>query len=213
MRRAIVSLGAAAVLAVAATAPAFAAPPLRFEEPFTIAFPDTNLGLVVMVNIDRASYCTPEIVAWEEAVIAWINGGAIGDPPPEPVFPDGFVPIPIQQQETGQGAVVEHARASGLAIEVWELDADALFVGPCSDTDDAMHLVGAGTASWWNNDNDIFGSGTRGNAFGGGGTANLQDGDGNHLRYSWRFHVNSRCHAPLDGPPSCAIERSKLQSR
>ena len=61
------------------------------------------------------------------------------------------------------------------------------------------------------NDNDLFGSGTRGNAFGNRGMVNIVDEDGNRLRYSWRFHVNSRCHAPEDGQPACLIEGSSLR--
>lgn len=212
MRRRVISLCAAAVLAISAAGTALAGPPERFTAPLLFLFPDTNLGLVVLINIDRETICSPEQVAWEEAFIAWLDGGEVGDPPEPPVDPDGFDPVAFQEIETGQGAVVQLFNASGLYVEIWELDADAPLVGPCTDTDDAMHLIGSGTAGFIVNDNDLFGSGTRGNAFGDRGIANIEDDDGNSFRYSWLFHVNSKCYAPDDGPPACLIERSSLQA-
>jgi hypothetical protein len=213
MRRGILGLAAAAVLAIGAAAPALAAPPVRFTEPIPFLFPDLENGLVVLVNMDRETYCTPEEVAWEEAFLAWLEGGEVGDPPEPPAEPDGFAPVAIQQKETRKGAVVERFRGSRLVIEIWELDADAPLIGPCTDTDDALHLIGSGTATFMGNDNDLFGSGTRGNAFGNRGMATIVDDDGNRFRYSWWFHVNSRCHAPDDGPPACLLEGSRLQAR
>lgn len=212
MRKAWISLVAAGVLAVAATPLAAAGQPARFEVPFTILFPDTNLGLVVLINMDRETYCTPEIVAWEEAWIAWIEGGEVGDPPADPTFPDGFDPISVQESEAGQGALISMASAAGLSIELWEIDADPPLVGPCTDTDDADHLVASGTVAFRSNDNDVFGSGTRGNAFGDRGIASLESDDGTAYRYSWLFHVNSRCYSPDDGPPACLVETSSLRA-
>lgn len=210
MRRAILSLGAAVVVALASSATALAAPPEKSTAPILFLFPDPNLGLVVLINTDRETICSPEQVAFEEAFIAWLEGGEVGDPPEPPIDPDGFDPVAFQDIETGQGAVVAKFRGSGLYVEIWELDADAALVGPCTDTDDALHLIGSGTARFIGNDNDLFGSGTRGNAFGDRGIAKLVDEDGNRLRYSWIFHINSRCHGP-DGFPACLIEGSSLQ--
>ena len=70
-----------------------------------------------------------------------------------------------------------------------------------------MHLIGSGTARFMANDNDLFGSGTRGNAFGNRGVANSWTTAGNRFRYSWLFHVNSRCHAPEDGAPACLVDQ------
>jgi hypothetical protein len=211
MRRVILSLCAAVMVALASAAPALAAPPAKFTEPMLFLFPDFNLGLVVLINTDRETYCTPEQVAWEEAFLAWIEGGEVGEPPEPPAEPEGFDLVSFREKVTGQGAVVAQFKGSGLAVEVWELDADAAGVGPCTDTDDALHLIGSGTARFLGNDNDLFGSGTRGNAFGDRGVATLVDADGNRLRYSWRFQLNSRCHAPEDGPPACLIEGSSLR--
>jgi hypothetical protein len=211
MRRAILSLCAAVVVAVASTASALAAPPARFTEPIVFLFPDESLGLVVLINTDRETYCTPDQVAWEEAVLAWLEGGEVGDPPEPPAEPEGFDSVSFMEIETGRGAVVAQFKGAGLVTEVWELDADAALVGPCTDTDDAMHLIGSGTARLIGNDNDLLGSGTRGNAFGDRGRATLVDEDGNRLRYSWKFHINSRCHGPEFGPPACLVQSSSLR--
>ena len=213
MRSRIVSLCAAAMFVVASAVPAAAAPPDRFTEPILFLFPDTTFGLVVLINTDRETFCTAEQVAFEEAFLAWLEGGEVGDPPVGPVEPEGFDPVAFQAKETGQGAIVQSFKASGLAVEIWELDADAPLIGPCTDTDDANHLIGSGTASFIANDNDLFGSGTRGNAFGDRGFADIEDDEGNAFRYSWIFHVNSECLAPDDGPPACLIEDSSLQPR
>ena len=210
MRRAILGLCAAVVVALASTASALAGPPVKFTEPFLFLFPDESLGLVVLINTDRETYCTAEQVAFEEAFLAWLEGGEVGDPPEAPAEPEGFGSASFMEIETGQGAVVSLFKGSGLVVEVWELDAEAAQVGPCTDTDDAMHLVGSGTARFIGNDNDLAGSGTRGNAFGDRGIARLVDEDGNGLRYSWKFHINSRCHAP-EGFAACFIETSSLR--
>ena len=75
----------------------------RFTEPTPFLFPDLELGLVVLVNMDRETYCTPEQVAWEEAFIAWLEGGEVGDPPEPPAEPEGFELVAFQQKETRQG--------------------------------------------------------------------------------------------------------------
>ena len=213
MRRGILSLAAAAVLAMSAAATALAAPPVKFTAPALFLFPDFNLGLVVLINTDRETICSPEQIAWEEAFLAWLEGGEVGDPPEPPIDPDGFDDVAFKHKETGQGAVVELVKARGLAIEIWELDADAPGIGPCLDTDDAMHLIGSGTGGLSVHDNDLTGSGTRGNAVGNRGVVNVVDDDGNSFRYAFRFHLSSRCHAPEDGPPACLIERSSLRAR
>jgi hypothetical protein len=199
------------LLAGAIAGPASAAPPVKLADRFLFLAPDTRLGLVVIMNIDRATYCTPAIVGWEEAFIDWLDGGQVGDPPEFPGAPAGFDPIRIQDKVTGKGALVHHVRGSRLRIELWQMDAGAPLVGPCTDTDDAMHRIGTGTATFSNNDNDLFGSGTRGNAFWSSGLAFLTDEAGHALKYSFRFHLDSRCHATATGEPACLIDRSTLR--
>jgi hypothetical protein len=135
--------------------------------------------------------------------------------PDQPVFPDGDVSVTVMVNDTGQGALVASVKASGLAIELWRLDAedDRPFVGPCTDTDDELTLFADGTASVRGNDNDLFGSQTRGNAFGDFFQADVADADGNEYSYSHRFHVNSRCYQPEAGPPACLIESNTLRAK
>jgi hypothetical protein len=201
------------MLAATVALPAVAADH-REQVRFTPSFPDLVNELAVFINTDRATYCTTEVVAFEEDLVDWINGGFQGPPPAEPAFPEGFDTITVQQKETGKGAIVALAKGSGLVIELWELDAEAdrPFVGPCLDTDDKLNRVARGTTTFRGNDNDLEGSGTRGNAFGDQGNANVS-ANGDRYRYSWKFHLNDRCYAPEDGPPACLIDRAKLQKR
>lgn len=208
-------LTVAAAFATLTAVPASASPPDRFEIPLTFLFPDLDNELVAFVNIDRASYCTNAVVDFENAVIAWLEGGMADPFPDEPVFPDGFDGVSAMLIETGQGAVVASAKGSGLTIELWHLDAeeDRPLVGPCTDTDDGSTLFADGTASMRAHDNDLFGSGTRGNAFGDFFKADVVAADGTEYSYSHRFHVNDRCYQPEDGPPACLIETSTLRAK
>ena len=90
MRRAILSLCAAAVLALASAVLGAGRAARQVHGADLFLFPDFDLGLVVFINMDRETFCTPEQVAWEEAFLAWLEGGEVGDPPEPPVEPDGF---------------------------------------------------------------------------------------------------------------------------
>jgi len=84
------------------------------------------------------------------------------------------------------------------------------FIGPCLDTDDDGAFLASGTTSYHANDNDLFGTGTRGNSFGNRGSASLTGADGTPYTYSWRFHVNSECYTPEGGPPACLMDVGTL---
>lgn len=211
MRRILVGLCAGMLMTTAGASTALAAPPEKFTQPVVLVSPDFELGLVLFINVDRETMCTPEQVAFEEAFLEWLEGGEIGDPPEGPADPDGFEPVSFTAKETGQGALIQLVKGSGLYAEIWEMDADAPGIGPCTDTDGAMRRIGAGTASFIINDNDLFGTGTRGNAFGDRGVINLVDDDGNAVRYTWKFHVNSRCHFDEEEGPACLIAGSALR--
>lgn len=209
-RRWHVMLWAALVVGVMAV-PAGASPPHSFEDPITFDFPDVENGLVVLINTDRATRCTDEQVAFEYAVIDWLEGGMVGAFPEQPEFAPGFEPVTVKLKETGQGAQNLLVNEDDLYWELWIADDDRPFVGPCTDTDGNASLLATGRGSIQWIDNDLFGSGTRGNAFGNRGTGHLTDGDGQSYTYSWRFHVNSRCYAPQDGPPACLLEENTLE--
>ena len=212
-KRSITSLVVGGLLAAMLPGVAAAAPPDRFEAPFTIQHLDLENELVAFGNLDRADYCTPDVVQWEEDILAWLVGGQVGPPPPEPAFPDGSEAISVQTKVTGKGAVVAQARGSGLSIELWPLNANPPLVGPCTDTDEAGSPFATGQMSFHGKDNDFDVSGTRGNAFGDQGRAMVTDGAGDTYRYSWLFRLNDRCYAPEDGPPACLIDTATLQAR
>lgn len=200
------------IMAMGASAFAAASPPDKFEAPITNTHPDLENDLAVFVNTSRDAYCTPEVIAFEEAVVAWLESG--GAFPEEPAFTDGFELISGKTKVTGQGAVVASINARGLHIELWVLDApeDRPFVGPCLDTDDANTMFGSGTSTLQGRDNDFDNSGTRGNSFGERGRANVS-GDSGDYAYSWKFHLNSKCYTPEDGPPSCLLDTATLRAK
>ncbi len=210
MRRTLILLMALALLVVGvSSASAASGPPDRHEETFPILFPDFENGKVVFINTTRDIICTPEQIAFEE----WILGGEIG-PPPGPGFQfEGIDPIAVQSKMVGDGVIVQLAKGSNLHTELWELDDPAdLGVGPCTDSDNEMEKFAEGTARWQGNDNDLFGSDTRGNAFGDRGVASLTGAvDGESYTYTHRFHFNSRCYVPEAGPPACLLDSATLR--
>ena len=212
MRRVVLSATAGILLAMSSAASALAAPPEKFTEPATFISPDFDIGLVIFINMDRETYCTAERVAWEVDFLAWLEGGQVGDPPEFPGEPAGFDPVSFLVKETRQGALVQLVAGSRLYAEIWEMDPDAPGIGPCTDSDDVLNRLGTGTARFMANDNDLFGSGTRGNAFGNRGVLNLVDENGDSLRYSFKFHVNSRCHFDeAEEAPRCQLIDASLR--
>jgi hypothetical protein len=205
----------AGMLAGVMAAPAVASPPDKFEAPWEFGFPDLENEFAVFINIDRATRCPAEQVDYEHAFLAWLEGGEMGDPPPQPVIADGRGLVSVKAQETGQGALVGHVTGNDLYIEVWHLDSPEYrpFVGPCTDTDDDGSFFATGTTSYKSIDNDVFGSGTRGNSWGDQGKADLTAENGAEYSYKWKFHINSACYAPMDGPPSCLIESWSLTAK
>jgi hypothetical protein len=213
MRRMTVMVGVIGLLVAGLAVPASGAPPERPEERPAVGFPDLEQEVVVLINHTREMACTPEAVAAETALVEWLEGGMIGEPPPPPPEVEGLEPVDVQHVETGQGALVVKVMAKDLHIELWALDApeDRPLVGPCLDTDDTMTLLATGTTSFHVNDNDLFFSDTRANAFGDRGHATLTStADGTTHSYSWRFHVSSRCGGPEAMEPPCLMDESSL---
>lgn len=210
MRRTLILFMALALLVVGvSSASAASGPPDRTEETFPIVFPDFENGYAVFINTTRAIICTADQIAFEE----WILDGAV-PPPPGPGFEfEGIDPIAVQSKMVGDGVVVQLAKGSNLHTELWVLDdPEDLGAGPCTDTDDKDEKFAEGTGRWQGNDNDLFASDTRGNAFGDRGTASLTGvADGQSYTYSHRFHINSRCYEPEAGPPACLLESGTLR--
>ncbi len=215
------------LLMTMAAAPAAAGPPDRFEANFGFDFPDFENGFVVFLNTTHDAICTDEQIAAELALIEWfpIWGEAffqyldenMGDPtgfpgefpPAEPPRPDGVESFVVQQKETGKGAIVESNRGSNVPVEIWRQVEEPPGVGPCTDTLGIDGPFATGTATAIALDNDLFGSDTRGNAFGNHLVATLRTVDGDPFQYHSRFHVNKRCHGGEFEPPACLLEWTK----
>lgn len=204
-RRLRLGLLAGAAAATALAVPAEAAPPQPAAVPFV--YGDFDNGYAVFINIDRPSYCTPQVVQWELDVLDWLEGGEVGPPPPEPEYPEGFAANAVEI-ETGSGAAVGRASAE-VYVEMWPFDDDAPGIGPCLDTDGSERFA-HGTALHRANDNDIVDSGTRARAVSERGHALVEDTEGQQYSYEWRFHVNSRCPAAPMAPPRCLTSSASL---
>lgn len=188
-------LVAAAALCAAVPTAAQAAPQPT-EAPIIFIWPvfDDDASGVMFLNTTREDYCTAEQVAFEQAFTAWLAGPMLpGTEPIPPEEPPGDVLLSGYENEVRDGVVVSRAAGSGLHAEFWAfdpgiVDEETLGVGPCLDTDAAHTLLAAGTGSIRINDNDLFGSGTRANAFGVRFHAELH-GDDAHWLVTGLFHV------------------------
>jgi hypothetical protein len=207
-------------LALVMTAvPVAAGPPVRTADPFPFTAPDFDNDLVIFLNTTREEFCTPEQIAFEQAVADWLAGGGVGPFPEDPdPAPDGHVAFPIQQVDTPQGVITTTRRTvEGLVMQLWVLDdsEDQVGVGACLDTDDANELFAAGTGSFRGVVTDFYGAVFAGEASRpmfidhtqGGGVVTTPDGD--RYDYSWFFHQ----HIPCDERPDPVCEVANLRLR
>lgn len=137
-----------------------AAPPERLDFPIYYVFYDFEHDLTVLWNVTRDDICV------------WAAGGFIGDP-------EVVELVPIQVKSTGQGALVFSSKATR-PIELWDADFETL-------CEDSASLWASGDAHATGNDNDVFVSGTRGNAFGDRAQGTVMDAEGALWHYSWAF--------------------------
>ena len=196
LRKTLVAVAAAVAVALPGTAASAQPPQEVVFDDFIVLFPDSTLNKSVFINITARDFCE-----WLEAP---------SGPPPAIDLVTG------RETMTGKGAVVGKIDAEDLYIEMWNLGEEGPQEGPCEDIQDQLDDPTAqpwatGTASFKAKDNDIFGTGTRGNAFGDRTTAQLTGSDGEAYSYSSIFRLNDRCTAPEFGPPSCLVEKSKLK--
>ena len=85
--RRLVAAGAAAAAAAATigVGSAAASPDLTTTTTHeTLRLVDEEHGILYFINKSRADLCTPERLAFEAELLAWFDGGAVGDPPAEP---------------------------------------------------------------------------------------------------------------------------------
>lgn len=229
MKRASIAAVVAVLVVLTVALPAGASPPDKLETYPGIDFPDFENGFVVFLNTTREAVCTPEQLDAELAVLDWfpVWGEAFfqyleendGDPtgfpgefpPEEPPRPEGIVAFRTMFNETGKGAIVTSDMGRNIPTELWRQVENPPGVGPCTDTLGGVAPYATGTSNARANDNDLFGSDTRGNAFGNLLIASLTDADGQSFKYKSRFHLNSRCHVDQFAPPACLIERTSIK--
>lgn len=173
-QRSPISLLAALALLLGLAAPTVAGGPQeQFEEPIFLLFADTTNGVVTFWNITRDDFC-----AWEESDFA-------GDPPVVDL-------VTAHYRQTPTGPVISRWTATA-HLELWTLDEDADFSGPCQDTDDSTEPWAEGTAHVTNVDNDVSHDQSvdaglkRTNAFGDHGRGTVWDADGGAWHYGWVF--------------------------
>jgi len=173
--RKLTSLAAAGILALGLVAPASAAPPERGEEFLWSIFLDQEHGLVAFWNMTRDDYCE------------WEASDFDGEPPV-----DHLIPIMLVFEPTG---AIKTSWGDTAPLELWALDEDADFSGPCEDTDDSTSPWAAGSAKNMGTDNDLAHDESvenglfRTNAFGQRGNGSVTDGDGGTWRYGWTFRA------------------------
>ncbi len=173
--RKLTSLVAAGILALGLVAPASAAPPERGEEFLWSIFLDQEHDLVAFWNMTRADYCE------------WEASDFDGDPPV-----DHLIPIMLVFEPSG---AIKTSWGDTAPLELWALDEDADFSGPCEDTDDSTSPWAAGSAMNMGTDNDLAHDESvenglfRTNAFGQRGNGSVTDGDGGTWRYGWTFRA------------------------
>ena len=173
--RKLTSLAAAGILALGLVAPASAAPPERGEEFLWSIFLDQEHGLVAFWNMTRDDYCE------------WEASDFDGDPPV-----DHLIPIMLVFEPSG---AIKTSWGDTAPLELWALDEDADFSGPCEDTDDSTSPWAAGSAMNMGTDNDLAHDESvenglfRTNSFGQRGNGSVTDGDGGTWRYGWTFRA------------------------
>jgi hypothetical protein len=171
MRRIALAVGMTLLFTVALATPVAAKPVVSQGDWFSIQL-DIDNGVVAFFNISRDDFC-----AWEASDFEG----------PAPVT----TLLTIRENETPTGAIVFSASGRS-SLELWQLDADADFSGPCPDTDNSAAPWAVGTARYAYHDNDldhgrsVFELGLRRtNAFGESVNGRVVDASGNTWQYSW----------------------------
>jgi hypothetical protein len=172
-------------------------------------------GLVVFINASREAFCSDEQVAREQAIIGWLEAGAVEEDFPEWAIerPAGFETWTPLVVDVPKGAVAR-LNESGQHIELWRLDdpADAPGLGACTDTDDRDELFATGTASIKSTVSDLFGQGLRPAALDHTrGHADLVGVDGADYRYTFSWRLILPCTEPPGRP--CEVSNFALSKR
>lgn len=192
------ALGCAALL-MGALVPAHAVPATHtevFDDVYTIAADGTN-ELAAFVNTTRDTYCTPEIVAFENALVAWL---ATDRSTPGPTFPGHLADRSVTASLMAVGGGIFRLTASTqVPVQLWTFEggksyAEGNLVQPCVDTDGIVdgsdqvtepgQLLAEGEGTLTSKDNDANGTGPRTNIWGDRLTASLSGPGG---KYTYRM--------------------------
>ncbi|WP_377645041.1 hypothetical protein [Oryzobacter terrae] len=217
-RRVVTTLGCLGLLAATAlpALPAQAAPvtaTVTVDDAFMLLADEDN-DLVAFANVTRAGFCTAEQVAAENAFLAWLVGGEVGDPPE---FPLALAdePVTFFVHELGPGNLRATA-TTVVGVDLWTFEAGKSttagnLVAPCIDTDGLLDgtavpiaagtLFASGEGTWSMKDNDWEGAGPRANVWGDLLSARLS-GPGGDYSYSIQLKNLARPQEYLRGASS-----------
>jgi hypothetical protein len=122
----IIAVGAGLTLAGALCAgPASATPDVSTTVTHeTVRLGDGDHGILYFVNKSRADLCTPERLVYEEAFEAWLDGGAVGDPPPEPASSQQGVAEVRRTTRLVDGRAMLTVVGDDVPVEAWLFDGE-----------------------------------------------------------------------------------------
>lgn len=151
----------------------------------------------LFLNQTRDTLCTPDRVAWEQSLAAWLQDPDTNPEPGEPPFAEGLARAPQREVTPVEGVVKIQVSGKDLPAELWTFDDDVQswddVIAPCIDTDGTgAQRVATGNGSIKHNDNDLFGDGNRANAWRFQAQAQLTDTTGG----TWRFVDHFRATVP-----------------
>ncbi len=90
----------------------------------TFRLSDGDHGLLYFVNKSRADLCTPERLVFEAAFEAWLDGGAVGDPPAEPAASQQGVAEVRRTTRLVDGRAMLNIVGDDVPVEAWLLDGE-----------------------------------------------------------------------------------------
>lgn len=116
--------------------------------PATVRIGDDENGFLIFANMSRSDLCTPERITYEEAFLAWLDGGQQGDPPVEPASSQQGVKNVQFTERTASAATTASIDGPDLPVEVWKLEDDPDGID-CTATDGpGAALFATGAMTW-----------------------------------------------------------------
>lgn len=90
----------------------------------TFRLVDEDHGILYFVNTSRADLCTPERLVFEAAFEAWLDGGAVDDPPAEPASSQQGVAEVQRTTRLVDGRAMFNFVGDDVPVEGWLLDGE-----------------------------------------------------------------------------------------